>query len=160
MKKSTKIIMAGLLTVGISGGVLAFGAHNHWGMSPDEKAEFVTERVTSKLDLNESQQENLKVLAKDMMALMEEMKAGRQAHMEQIQQILAEPVLDQTAALQMIQDKTQAINDKAPAAIASLALFLDSLDVDQKSKLQTFVTERMHHKRGHGHGNGSGHEQS
>ncbi|MCP4488915.1 MAG: hypothetical protein GY820_16630 [Gammaproteobacteria bacterium] len=160
MKKSTKIIMVGLLTVGISGGVLAFGAHNHWGMSPDENAEFVTERVTSKLDLNESQQENLKVLAKDMMALMEEMKAGHRAHMEQIQQILVEPVLDQTAALQVIQDKTQAINDRAPAAIASLALFLDSLDADQKSKLQSFVTERMQHKRGHGRGHGSGHEQS
>ncbi len=151
MKKSTKIIMASLMALGISGGVFAYGAHNHWGMSADEKAEFITERVTKKLDLNEAQQQNLHLLATDMLQLMEEVKSGREAHMNQIQQMLADPVLDQSAAVKMIQDKTQAINDRAPATIASLAMFLDSLNPEQKSELQSFVTERMHRKHGHGH---------
>ncbi len=151
MKKSTKIIMTSLLALGISGGVFAYGSHSHWGMSADEKAEFITERVTKKLDLDEAQEQNLQVLATDMLQLMEEVKSGRQEHMNEIQQMLADPVLDQAAALKMIEDKTQAINDRAPATIASLALFLDSLNPEQKSELQSFVSERMHHKRGHGH---------
>ncbi|MCP4237542.1 MAG: periplasmic heavy metal sensor [Aestuariibacter sp.] len=151
MKKSTKIIMTGLLALGISGGVFAYGAHNHWGMNADDKAEFITKRVTKKLDLDETQQQNLQVLATDMLQLMEELKSGREAHMDQVQQMLSAPVLDQSAALKMIEQKTQAVNDRAPATIASLALFLDSLNPDQKSQLQSFVSDRMHHKRGHGH---------
>ncbi len=149
MKKSTKIIMASLLALGVSGGVFAYSAHNHWGMNADEKAEFVTDRVSKKLDLNETQRQNLGALAKDMLALVEEMRNSREAHMNEIQQMLADPVLDQNQALKMIQDKTQAINDKAPAAIASLALFLDSLDAEQKSELQSFVADRMHHRHKH-----------
>jgi len=149
MKKSTKIIMASLLALGVSGGVFAYGAHNHWGMNADEKAEFVTNRVSKKLDLDETQRQNLEVLAKDMLALMEEMRNSRQAHMNEIQQMLGDSVLDQNRALKMIQDKTQVINDKAPAAIASLALFLDSLDAEQKSELQSFVADRMHRRHKH-----------
>lgn len=149
MKRSTKIILASLLAVGVSGGVLAYSSHNHWGMSHEEKADFITDRVTRKLDLTDTQQENLKTLATDMMTLVKEVKAGRETHMNQIQDMLAEPVLDQNKALEMIQQKTQNINSKAPAIISSLANFLDSLDAEQKSRLQSFVADRMHHRHNH-----------
>ena len=149
MNKTTKIVMASLLALGVSGGVLAYGAHNHWGMNSDEKVEFVTDRVSKKLDLDDVQRQNLEVLAKDMMALVEEMRSGREAHMNEIQQMLGDPVLDQNRVIKLIQDKTQSINDRAPATVASLALFLDSLTTEQKSELQSFVADRMHHRHKH-----------
>lgn len=149
MKKSTKIIIASLLVVGVSGGVFAYGKSGHWNMAPEEKAEFVTNRITKKLDLNENQQRNLQVLADDMLVLMKDMKAGRQAHMNQIQEMLGEPVLDQGKALQMINGKTRQIQSKAPALVASLAVFLDSLNPEQKAELQEFASKRMHHRHDH-----------
>ncbi len=149
MKKSTKIVITGLLVLGFSGGVFAYGAHNHWNMSLEEKAEFVTDRVSNKLDLDESQKRNFRILAKNMTGMMNEIRESRQAHMSQVQQLLAEPVFNQAGALEMIQDKTQKINEKAPIAIASLALFLDSLNAEQKSELQSFITDRMQHKQEH-----------
>lgn len=149
MKKSTKIIITGLLVLGVSGGVFAYGAHKHWNMSPEDKAEFVTDRVSKKLDLDESQKQNLRILAEDMMGMMNEVRESRQVHMSQVQQLLAEPVFNQASALEMIQDKTQKINENAPIAIASLALFLDSLNPEQKSELQSFITDRMQHKHEH-----------
>lgn len=148
MKKSTKIIIAAITALGLSGGVFAYGKHNSWKMTPEDKAEFVIERVTDKLELNEAQQANLKVLADDMIQLMTEVRAGHEEHKSRIQNLIAEPVLDQTKALQMIQDKTQQINDRAPAVLASLASFLDSLNGEQKAELQEFMGKRMHHRHG------------
>ena len=150
MKKSTKIIIAALTALGLSGGVFAYGKHNHWRMDPQDKAEFVVEKAAKKLDLNESQKGNLKALADDVLVLMQEVRANREMQMKEVQQMLAEPVLDQARALQMIQQKTQAINDKAPAAIASLAVFLDSLNAEQKAQLQDFMDDhRGRHRHDH-----------
>lgn len=147
MKKSTKIIIAGVMVLGVSGGVFAYGAHNHWNMSPQDKADFVTDRVSKKLDLDESQKQNLRVLTNDMMAIMNEIRESRQSHLTEVEKLLAEPVFNQASALEMVQEKTRKINEKAPATIASLALFLDSLNPDQKSELQSFIGDRMQHHR-------------
>ena len=58
MKRSTKIIAAILLIAGSSTAVFAFSKQGHWHMSPEEKIEFVTDRVTKKLELNEQQRQN------------------------------------------------------------------------------------------------------
>ena len=137
------------MILGISGGVFAYGKHNHWGISAEDKVEFITDRVTKKLELTEVQQGNLKTLSNDILVLMSEMYAERESHKTQVQAMLAEPVLDQAKALNLIQSKTSQITEKAPAIIASLATFLDSLDVDQKAQLQLFVDKRMHHRHGH-----------
>jgi len=150
MKKSTKIIIAALTVLGISGSVFAYGKHNHWKMAPEDKAEFMVEMATKKLDLDESQRQNLQALSGDMLALMQSIRASRELQMQEIQQMIAEPVLDQTKALQIVQEKTQAINQQAPAVIASLALFMDSLSVEQKMEIQSFMDEhRQHHRHEH-----------
>ncbi len=148
MKRTTKILIATAMIAGISGGVFAYGKHNHWGISAEDKVEFITERVTRKLNLNDIQQGNLNALARDILALMNEMHASRETHITQIETMLAEPVLDQAKALNLIQAKTSHIANKAPTVIASVATFLDSLNLEQKAQLQQFVSNRMHHRHG------------
>ena len=72
MKLSTRIITAILLIAGSSGVVYAFSKHNGWGMSPDEKVEFVTERVTRKLELDSQQQQNFAELAETVVQIMQD----------------------------------------------------------------------------------------
>ena len=57
MKIFTKIIIAVLAVAGSSSAVYAFSRHGDWHMTPDEKVEFVTERVTKKLELDSQQQQ-------------------------------------------------------------------------------------------------------
>jgi hypothetical protein len=149
MKKSTKIIALTLLTLGVTSGVFAYGAHNAWKMSPEKKAEYMTDKITENLELNTIQQENLKMLSDTVLEMMNDAGSNRGEHMELVQQFLSEPTMDQAKALQMVQQKTQMINDRAPQVIASIAGFLDSLDNEQKKELREHMGEHMNHRHEH-----------
>ncbi len=150
MKLSTKIITAGLLIAGSSGVVYAYSKHGDWGMSPEEKVEFVTERVTKKLELDNQQQENFAQLAQTVAQLMMDARATRAQHVNEIEALLEEPSFNQARALELVQQKTQMVNEKAPLVISSLAVFLDSLTAEQKQELQGFLEHRHKHHRRHG----------
>ena len=148
MKLSTRIITAVLLVAGSSGVVYAFGKHGDWGMTPAEKAEFVSERVTKKLDLDSQQQQKFDDLANLVVEIMQQARATREHQVSEISQLLGDPSFNQARALELIQQKTQLVNEKAPLVIGSLAVFVDSLNSDQKQELQEFMQRR--HRHGHG----------
>ncbi|MDH3631033.1 MAG: periplasmic heavy metal sensor [Gammaproteobacteria bacterium] len=154
MKLSTRIITAVLLIAGSSGVVYAFGKHNDWGMSPEEKIEFVTDRVTSKLDLDTQQQENFGKLAQTVAQLMLDAKATQEQQVNEIGALLQDPNFNQARALELVQQKTQMINENAPLVITSLAVFLDSLNAEQKQQLQDFLQHHRRHHRHHRHQDG------
>ena len=149
MKRSSKIIAAVILIVGGSSAVYAFNKGGHWHMTPDEKVEFVTDRVTKKLDLDSQQRANFSALADTVAQIVIDARATKQQHVAEIEVLLQEPSFNQSRALEMVQQKTQMINEKAPLMIASLAVFLDSLNAGQKQELQEFIE---HHREHHGHG--------
>ena len=146
MKLSTRILAAVLLVAGSSGVVYAVSKHGDWGMTPAEKVEFVSDRVTKKLDLTEIQRQKFVALAESVVTTMQEVKPGREQHMAEITGLLEQPVFDQARALQLIQNKTQLVNDRAPGLIASLGEFVDSLNAQQKQQLQEFLQHRHKHR--------------
>ncbi len=145
MKKSTKIIAIVVVALSVTSTVFAFGARHGWSMSPEDKAEFMTGKITEKLELNATQQQNLQVLSATILDIMSDVRSGRTEHMETVQQLLSEPTLDQAKALEMIRQKTEMVNAKAPEVVASIAGFLDSLDDEQKQQLREHMKNRMHH---------------
>ena len=151
MRKAAKTLTVAIVALGVTPGVFAYGAHAAWRMSPEEKAEYVTGKITQKLVLNAMQQGNLRALSASLIQVMSDVRSDRKAHMESLQQLLSEPTLDQARALQMIQQKTAMINAKAPGIIASLAGFLDSLDSEQKIALSEHFGDHMgrHHEHNH-----------
>ena len=156
MKISTKIIIAVLAVAGSTSAVYAFSRHGGWHMTPDEKVEFVTERVTKKLELDSQQQQNFTALAESVAAIMLDVRAGREQQFDEISALLQEPSLNQARLLEMVQQKTQMINEKAPLVVSSLAVFLDSLNAEQKQQLQQMLEhKRQHHRHDH-HGHGGG----
>jgi protein CpxP len=149
MKLSTRIITAALLIAGSSGAVYAFNKHNDWGMSPEEKVEFVTERVTRKLDLDSQQQQNFTELAGAIAQIMQDARITKAQNLTEIEALLQEPSFNQARALELVEQKTRMINQKAPLVITSLAVFLDSLSVEQKQQMQEFMQHRhQHHRHG------------
>jgi Spy/CpxP family protein refolding chaperone len=152
MKRTTKIIATILIVAGTSTAVFAYGKHGSWKMSPDEKVEFITDRVSDKLALDSQQQQVFTDLAETVMQIIVEAKANKAEQVAEIQQLLSEPYFNQSRALEIVQQKTQLVNDKAPQVIASLAGFLDSLTAEQKASLGDFMeNHRNHHGRNHDH---------
>ncbi len=150
MKLSTGIVTAVLLVVGSSGAVYAFSKHGDWGMTPAEKAEFVTERVTKKLELDAAQRQNFSELANLVSGIVTEARAGKREQFEELSQLIEQPSFDQARALELVRQKTEMINEKAPQVIASLAVFLDSLDDSQKQQVKEFIEHRHRHHGHHG----------
>lgn len=150
MKLSTKIITAVLLVAGSSGVVYAFSKHSDWHMTPEEKVEFVTDRVTKKLNLDSQQQENFAALAETVVQVMLDVKASKQQQVNEIGELLQDPSFNQARAMEMVQQKTQIISERAPLVISSLAVFLDSLDAEQKLQLREFIENHRHHRHGAG----------
>ena len=151
MKLSTGIITAVLLVVGSTGVVYAFSKHGDWGMTPAEKAEFVSERVTKKLDLNNEQRQKFDDLAALVVDIVTEARASREQQVGEVSQLLEDPSFNQARAVELVQQKTQLVNEKAPLVIGSLAVFLDSLNVEQKQELQELLKHRHRHRHGQGH---------
>ena len=151
MKRSTKIIAVLVLVLGGSGAVYAFSKHDHWHMSPQEKVEFVTDRVTKKLELNSEQRQNFVGLAETVAQIMIDVRASKEQHFAEVDQLLNEPSFNQARALELVQQKTEMINTRAPLVVSQLAIFLDSLDAEQKQQLQDFLEhKRNHHRHKHG----------
>lgn len=147
MKISTRIIAAVLLVAGSSGAVYAFSKHGGWGMTAEEKVELISDRVTRKLNLDDQQREKFAELAELVAVTLQEVKPGRDQHFAELGSLLQEPSFNQARALEMIQQKTQLVNEKAPLVISSLAVFLDSLSGEQKQQLQEFMQHRHEHHR-------------
>ncbi|MGD8419445.1 MAG: Spy/CpxP family protein refolding chaperone [Gammaproteobacteria bacterium] len=149
MKLSTRIITAALLVVGSSSAVYAFSKHGDWGMTTREKAEFVTERITRKLELDAAQQQNFSNLANLVADIVAEARANKSEQFEELSALIQAPSFDQARALELVQQKTSMINEKAPQVIASLGVFLDSLDGEQKQQLEEFIERRHEHHGNH-----------
>lgn len=147
MKLSTRLITAVLLIAGSSGVVYAFSKHNDWGMSADEKIEFVTDRVSNKLELDDLQRQKFTELADLVATLMQEVKPTREQRVSEISTLLQAPNFNQARALELVEQKTRLMNEKAPLLIASLAGFVDSLNAEQKQQLQEFLQHRHGHHR-------------
>lgn len=147
MKLSTRIITAVLLIAGSSGAVYAYSKHGDWGMTHDEKVEFISERVTRKLDLDAEQRQKFVDMAELVAVTLQEIKPTRDERMQELTSMLEEPGFNQARALELIQQKTQLVNERAPLLITSLATFLDSLSAEQKQELQQFVQHRHQHHR-------------
>jgi Spy/CpxP family protein refolding chaperone len=151
MKLSTRIITAILLVAGSSGAVYAISKHGDWQMTPREKAEFMTERVTKKLELDATQKQYFSDLANLVAGIVAEARASRSAQFEELSALIEAPSFDQARALELVQQKTSMINAKAPEVIASLGVFLDSLNGEQKQQLEEFVKHRHEHREHHQH---------
>ncbi len=153
MKTSSKIILTVVATLGITGGVFAFGAHSFSNMSMNDKAEMISQKVTSKLNLNEEQQANLRALSARVVTLVQQAKSQSEDknHKAMLQGLISDEPLDQAALLQRINKKTSMVNEYAPEMVTLLANFVDSLDNDQKAELKEVIGQKMsRHGRDHG----------
>ncbi len=159
MKKSTKIITAVVLTLGIAGGAAALGKH-HYG-DPSKRAQHMMNYVGDELNLDSTQLQALSVLKDQLLSARETMHSQMKNAHSQAETLLSADTFDKAKALEMVTAKTAAVDQAAPEVVTALGNFMDTLNAEQKSQVAEFLSS--HHKRGgrHGHRFGKRHgEQS
>lgn len=149
MKRSTKIITAVVLSLGIAGGAAAVGKHRFG--DPAKRASFMVSYVSEELALDSTQKQALTVLKDEVMAARESMRGQISGVHEQAGALIAAETFDRAGALQLINSKTAAVNSVAPEVVTALGNFLDTLDAGQKAEIVEFMQQRRgrHHRRHH-----------
>lgn len=147
MKRSSKIIIITVLSLGLVGGVLAYGKHKY--SDPAVFAEHISKHISDELDLNSQQQESLAVLKEAIMAKRKHLRSQTKALPDEVIDLIAADSFDQQKALTLINNKTTAINESAPELIAALGSFIDELDTEQKAKVMDFIEHKSEHRKHH-----------
>jgi len=150
MTKTKKFIVGTLISVVTLGGLITYASpgehfHKHGGMN-EKKVEFIMNRISSKLDLNDVQKQNLLAL-KDTVKKQRELQ--KQANpREELMSLLSVPVLDETKVLTMLQERTKKLNEAAPSVVSAIANFTNSLSNEQREKIKTFAKKMAKHRGG------------
>jgi len=145
MKRSTKIIGAVVMSISLVTAAGAYATKKGFG---EKRLEFITSYISSELELNDVQQQQLSTLGNTVMSLKQELKAQGQPLHTDIDALLKADKFDQQKALQMIEAKTVYVNQSAPEVIAALGSFLDGLNPEQKAEVLEFLE---HKRQGKGH---------
>lgn len=116
-----------------------FGGHHHHRGDPAEFLEFIAARASSKLDLNDKQQELLAALLKDAQAQRAAMKSGLP---DSLKNLLGGESFDRATAQQLLDSRVDAIRAAGPGLINAAGDFFDSLDAEQKQALRFLLRTR------------------
>ena len=147
--------------IGIFGTAVLFGSlaacshrHHHAGSMSDADVAQLRERfigkATRELSLDGVQVQRLGVLADALAAQRSALIADGAHPRSDMQALVAGAQFDRSRAQALIERKTGAVKDKAPAVVSAMADFYDSLQPAQQQKLRDFMAKRRGHGFGHG----------
>ena len=156
MKTWLKRTLFGLFGTALLLGSLAACSHRHHhaGSMSDADVAQLRERfigkATRELSLDGVQVQRLGVLADALAAQRSALIADGANPRSEMQALVAGAQFDRSRAQALIERKTGAVKDKAPAVVSAMADFYDGLQPAQQQKLRDFMAKR----RGHGFGQG------
>ncbi len=145
--KRSLLAFAGLSIAAGGLAACARGHHGHGPMSPERVADIrgkVVDRVTAKLELNAGQQQKLNVLADKLQAQRTAFIGQTTDPRAEIGALVAGEKFDRARALNLLDEKTRAMQAGSPEVITALADFYDSLNPTQQAE----VRERLAKRRG------------
>jgi len=143
MKRITKFVIIGTGAIVLAGSIAACSRHH----SPEQRSEWMMEKMSKELKLDTAQQTKLKALSEQMLAVRKSMRQEFGSDRSEVLSLLDQPKLDQAKVLGMVHEHTQTINQRAPQIVAALGDFYDSLNPEQQAEVRKFVKEHHEHHR-------------
>lgn len=148
MKRTTKIVVSALAAIGIASGTAAIARGGHGGMG-----ERMVGHLTERLNLDEQQASALEVLQLELKETRQLMRGNAGEDRQTLKDLVSAESFDQGAALELITQRTTAMQVQAPELVAAAAGFLDGLNVEQKQELSELM-DRFGDRRGKRGGKG------
>jgi len=153
MKTWIRRTLIGLAATGVLLGGLAaisHGHHGHHGHGRMSDADIVQlrgrliDKAGSKLDLDAAQTARLATLADALQAQRSALLAGGADPRTELRALIAGTSFDRSKAQTLVDGKTAAVRDKAPAVVTAMADFYDSLQPAQQQKLRDMLARGRH----------------
>lgn len=152
MHKIIKRIAAGAGVIALAGGLAACGPWSHRG-DPEDMAQYVVEKATKLLTLNDTQVVKLNALKEQALTARTALHDAHEKTRTQALALLDQPTFDRSQALAMVASHTQLMNNSAQPVVNAFGDFYDSLTPEQQKTLRTEIAERMEKHHGHGRRN-------
>jgi len=143
MKTPGKIASIAIIVV-ISAFTIAACGH-HRPHDPQERAEWMLQRVTDHLDLDEQQQAKLRAIKMEIETSVKKHREQQHQLFDRLAANIESPELDKALLMEIVETRKQAFDDTAPLIIDKLIEFHASLNPEQKKK----VADKMEHFREH-----------
>lgn len=143
----TLIVVA---TVAGLAATLAACGHRH--KDPQQRAQWIMDKMERKLELNEAQKTKMIVVRDKMLAARADMHGEDDEKKQRMQEIIAGNTFDRSKAMTLFEEKTRAVETHGPEVINAMADFYDSLDQTQQQKLRDHLQQRMERYRDGGWG--------
>lgn len=141
MKRKAKIIVLGLGAVTLLGGSLVACGHKY--KDPEQRAEWITDKVASKLELNQEQRAHLDKLSDTILKAKETHIKDKEQSRQEVLAMLKEKTFDQGKALAMVKEKTSFVEQQAPAVISAYAELHDTLSDEQRAQISEHLSEHF-----------------
>ena len=137
----TSIVLAALIGLAVAGG-------HHWygGRSAEDRAEFVKNRISRTLELDETQRATLDRMADDLLAERDRMKAQRNEFRQRFFDVLNQEQVAAEDLVLLFEEKKPQIDRWMQLAADNIAEFHAILTPQQRERLITEI--RNHHEKG------------
>jgi hypothetical protein len=142
--KTTIIILIVLGVLLVSG--FSYAKYRGFCTGPVGKADWLTYRISKQLELDDEQQQQLDRLREKALELMQSARQDGPQGIDQALQLLDAPQLDRERAYQIWDTKHSWIAAAGPQMIDAFANFSDSLNEDQRGKLQSMIKHHREHR--------------
>lgn len=136
LKKLTIITLTGALLFGMT------ACFNH---NPEERAEWMTERIASELELDENQKGKLITLRAEIMNAHRMLQDDRESSSDDIKTLVASEKMDKEAVRALFDRRHKKAEQLAGPVLDKLVDFHASLNAEQKQKIIEFMEEHKGH---------------
>jgi len=152
MRRWIRRSLIGLFGASVLFGGLAACSHHRHNRGPMTDSEVqllrekVVERASRELNLDGAQRTRLDALADALKLQRAALLAGTTTPRAEMQSLIVGAQFDRAKAQALVDSKTRAVQEHAPALVTALGDFYDSLRPEQQQKLRDFM-ERGRHAR-------------
>ena len=135
-----------IISIVITGASIAsIAAYSHRHSTPEELAEHVVERLVNKLELSNSQQQQLQQL-KDKVLEAHSASGQNDKHTTMLN-LFADSGFDRSKAYELMNQHTQLVQQQGPGIINAAGDFYDGLSAEQRTELRSHLDHHKHHCR-------------
>ena len=145
-KRTIIYITGGALLIA---GVAACNHGMHFG-SAEERGEWMVQKVSKELALDQTQQARLEAVKDEFLSMRQSMRSDRAQTRTEVLAMLQQPTMDRDKANAIVAQYVEKLNSRSPLIIDAVANFYDSLDDEQRTELAGFIEHKIeHHRRWH-----------
>ncbi len=140
MSKTLIIVLIVVALIALAGGGLAWAKHR--GYCRNGGAEWIQNRISSRLELNETQRERLSTLGGTLIGLRDQWLETRSQGQGELLELLETPSLDRERAASLLDTRHRAWQEQSQELVAAFADFSDSLSTEQRERLRGLIEKR------------------